>query len=185
MAICSVSARAFPALSYRHEDSVLSDIALLSDVLPEQGVGYQDNETIGKVRPNYDINSEAMACGREAFRAARSTQTADLHTATPLGFSIQHDFDNMNVSLWLENNALQGELITSPTKGGFNYIFHNGPAQIYLARAPGDDLTTFNGTEGKWFKIASITAAHDTHPNPDYWITYRQTMVSYILEHHS
>ena len=56
-------------------------------------------------------------------------------------------------------------------------IYHNGPAQAYLARAPNDDLANFNGTDGQWFKIASITAAHDTKPNPDYWISYMKSSV--------
>ncbi|KAJ4298090.1 hypothetical protein N0V90_005989 [Kalmusia sp. IMI 367209] len=132
-----------------------------SDVVPEQGLGFKDDDIGGKIRPMEDINSEAMACGREALRAAKTTQTADVHPGTPLGFNIEHDYYN--------------------TESGFDYIFHIGPAQIYLARAPNEDLSMFNGTDGKWFKIASVTAAHDTQPNPDYWITYRQRRVNFTI----
>jgi hypothetical protein len=72
---------------------------LLSDILPEQGLGYKDDDIGGKIRPILELDTEALACGREAFRAAKSTQTADVHTATPLGFNIEHDYYGKPVSL--------------------------------------------------------------------------------------
>ncbi|CAI6261697.1 unnamed protein product [Periconia digitata] len=162
LALLSVSASAHYVFNHLVVDGVeTGPWQYVRDVAAEANTGYNDNEMIGKVRPQEDINSEAMACGRQAFRTTQSTQTVDLQPGTALGFNIQHDFDS------------QGN--------GFDNIFHNGPAQIYLARAPNDDLSTFNGTEGKWFKIASITAAHDTRPNADYWITYGKNRVNFTL----
>jgi len=63
-------------------------------------------------------------------------------------------------------------------QSGWNhYIWRDGPVQAYLALAPKDDLATFKATDGKWFKIASITAAHGTTPNSDWWISYQKTSV--------
>ena len=41
-------------------------------------------------------------------------------------------------------------------------IFHDGPGQAYLARAPNDDLEHFDGFGGDWFKIAYAGPQNDT-----------------------
>lgn len=129
------------------------------DVVVEPGLSYEPNDIFGKIRPQEDINNEAMACGREAFASAGKTETANINAGAEVGFHV--------------SKSLEGH--------SFYQIFHNGPAQAYLARAPNDDLQNFNGTEGKWFKVASITTAHDTTPNPDYWITYKQKQVNFTI----
>jgi hypothetical protein len=35
-----------------------------------------------------------------------------------------------------------------------SYFYHDGPGQIYLSRAPNDDLESYEGGDGDWFKIA-------------------------------
>jgi hypothetical protein len=37
--------------------------------------------------------------------------------------------------------------------GGIPDFFHRGPGQIYLSRAPNDDIEHYEG-DGDWFKIA-------------------------------
>jgi hypothetical protein len=43
-----------------------------------------------------DINSEAMACGRQADLSAGTTQTADVVAGSEVGFHISHEFDDVS-----------------------------------------------------------------------------------------
>ncbi|KAF2685073.1 lytic polysaccharide monooxygenase [Lentithecium fluviatile CBS 122367] len=138
---------------------VTPEFKYVRDVVVEPGFNYAENDIKGKFRPNENFDSEAMACGREAARFAATTQTADVIAGQEIGFRLSKQMEGTT----------------------FDQIFHDGPAQAYLARAPNEDLVHFNGTDGKWFKIASITTAHDTTPNPDFWITYRKNTVNFII----
>ncbi|KAF2109789.1 glycosyl hydrolase family 61-domain-containing protein [Lophiotrema nucula] len=44
----------------------------------------------------------------------------------------------------------------------FRYIWHPGPAQAYLSRAPNDNLTSYLG-DGDWFKIGQYSYANKSH----------------------
>lgn len=39
-------------------------------------------------------------------------------------------------------------------------IFHDGPGQAYLSRAPNDDLANYDG-KGDWFKVAYAGPSDD------------------------
>jgi hypothetical protein len=43
--------------------------------------------------------------------------------------------------------------IVDPSTARYPSFYHPGPAQIYLSRAPNDDLKSYRG-DGDWFKIA-------------------------------
>ena len=38
-------------------------------------------------------------------------------------------------------------------EGSFGFFYHPGLAQIYMSRAPNDDLKSYKG-DGDWFKVA-------------------------------
>jgi hypothetical protein len=38
-----------------------------------------------------------------------------------------------------------------------------GPGQVYLSRAPNDDLENFSGIDADWFKIAYFGPINDTN----------------------
>jgi len=51
----------------------------------------------GKIRPQYDLDSEGMTCGREAWKSAGRTETADVIAGSQVGFHVQRDYDLENV----------------------------------------------------------------------------------------
>lgn len=65
-----------------------------------------------------------------AFRFAATTETADVVAGSEVGFRVSWDGN-----------------------GPYGVFWHPGPAQIYLSRAPNDDLESYQG-DGDWFKIA-------------------------------
>lgn len=91
-----------------------------------------------------------ITCGRSAFSAASKTKTATVPAGSNVGFRV------------MEKNSMQ------------LYIIHPGPAQIYLSRAPNDDIEHYQG-DGDFFKIATIGPANDTE-----WTTRDQSEVSEI-----
>ncbi|KAI0408348.1 lytic polysaccharide monooxygenase [Xylaria palmicola] len=83
-----------------------------------------------KTTPQTDINSPNMTCGRDAFNFAATTETADVLAGSEVGFRVSWD-----------------------GSGRYGVFWHPGPAQIYLSRAPNDNLEHYRG-DGDWFKIA-------------------------------
>ncbi|KAF2274014.1 uncharacterized protein EI97DRAFT_435397 [Westerdykella ornata] len=83
-----------------------------------------------KTIPDYDMDGANITCGRNAFDAAAKTETADVLAGSEVGFRVS----------WSGGEA----------RGG---IYHQGPLQAYLSRAPNDDLEHYRG-DGDWFKIA-------------------------------
>lgn len=92
---------------------------------------YPPGSDFPKVIPQYDIHSTNVTCGRSAFASASTTETADVIAGSEVGFRVSWD-----------------------GRGEYGTFWHPGPAQIYLARAPNDDLENFRGDDGEWFKIA-------------------------------
>ncbi|KAF1993279.1 lytic polysaccharide monooxygenase [Amniculicola lignicola CBS 123094] len=88
--------------------------------------------------PFFDIFSPNMICGREAEKAAKKTETATVIAGSEVGFRI-------------------AKIISERDN-----IFHDGPGQAYLARAPNGNLEEFNGKEGDWFKISYAGPKTDT-----------------------
>lgn len=104
-----------------------------SDVAPQfdDPPGYwPDGSDYPKVSPQMDINDPDITCGRKAFKSAATTKTADVLAGSEVGFRVSWDGN-----------------------GPYGRFWHPGPAQIYLSRAPNDDLAHYQG-DGDWFKIA-------------------------------
>lgn len=83
-----------------------------------------------KTIPQMDVHHPDITCGRKAFAAAANTSTADVIAGSEVGFRVSWD-----------------------AYGPGGEFYHRGPAQIYLSRAPGDDVENYRG-DGDWFKIA-------------------------------
>ena len=49
------------------------------------------------------------------------------------------------------------------------YFYHPGPAQVWLSRAPNEDLRAYHG-DGDWFKVAYAGPTDDQN-----WELYRST----------
>ncbi|KAK4206134.1 glycoside hydrolase [Rhypophila decipiens] len=91
---------------------------------------YPEGSDFPKTPPQTDIYSTNITCGRLAFASAATTETADVLAGSEVGFRVSWDGD-----------------------GEYGVFWHQGPAQIYLSRAPNDDITNYAG-DGDWFKIA-------------------------------
>ncbi|KAF2183991.1 lytic polysaccharide monooxygenase [Zopfia rhizophila CBS 207.26] len=101
---------------------------------PEHAKGFPPQ--YAKRVPFFDLHSPNMVCGREAEKSAAKTETATVVAGDEVGFRIA--------------DIVPGDL-----------IFHDGPGQIYMSRAPNDDLEHYDG-RGDWFKIAYVAAKNDT-----------------------
>ncbi|RYP11677.1 hypothetical protein DL765_007636 [Monosporascus sp. GIB2] len=109
---------------------------------PEWSQAYKIVPIIGADNPN-------VTCGRQAFESANRTKTADVLAGSEVGFRVSTDGDGTRDSPYFY----------PPTK--YPSIWHAGPAQIYLSRAPDDDLEAYRG-DGDWFKIAYGGPLNDT-----------------------
>ncbi|KAF2267774.1 hypothetical protein CC78DRAFT_489693 [Lojkania enalia] len=108
--------------------------------------------------PQYDIHSPNITCGRSAFASATRTETADVVAGSEMGFRVY-----------------------AAQNSGREYsaaIFHEGPAQVYLAKAPNNELESFSGIgeEAAWFKIASFAAASATE-----WAVFQKDSVNFTI----
>jgi len=92
-----------------------------------------------------------LTCGRAAFLAAPKTKTADILAGTEVGFRVSADGNGVRDGAYY---GYEGNLYPN--------FWHPGPAQIYLSRAPNDDLQSYQG-DGDWFKIAYAGPLDDTH----------------------
>lgn len=110
------------------------------DRLPPGWQGYKVNPIIGPDNPN-------VTCGRGAFKAAMRTETADVLAGSKVGFRVSTDGGGTRNS---------GDTTRQPT------FYHPGPAQVYLSRAPNDDLLHYRG-DGDWFKIAYAGPVNSTN----------------------
>jgi hypothetical protein len=81
-----------------------------------------------------------------AFDSAPRTETADVLAGSEVGFRVSTD----------------GRGTRNPEKGLYPTFWHPGPAQVYLSRAPNDDLQSYKG-DGDWFKIAYAGALDNQH----------------------
>lgn len=78
-----------------------------SDVIgdPDNAQNEVPGSVANKMHPQYKRESEAMACGRMASLAAKTTETADVVAGTEVGFHIQHEFDGSNVCYFPYNSC--------------------------------------------------------------------------------
>ncbi|CAG9990932.1 unnamed protein product [Clonostachys byssicola] len=91
------------------------------------------------VNPQERLGSLNETCGRGAWQFGPSTQTATVLAGTEVGFRL-------------------GE------KGGYEYLFHEGPATLYASRVPENvDIEDYAGHEdgAEWFKIGYMGPADD------------------------
>lgn len=98
-----------------------------------KGVDWPADNEFPKTVPQLDIQSENVTCGRLAFESAGKTETADVLAGSEVGFRVSWDGN-----------------------GKYGVFWHQGPGQIYLSRAPNDNLASYKG-DGDWFKIAYST----------------------------
>jgi hypothetical protein len=99
-----------------------------------------------KLEPIVGTSNANITCGRLAFDSAPRTETADVLAGSEVGFRVSTD----------------GRGTRNPEKGLYPTFWHPGPAQIYLSRAPNDDLQSYKG-DGDWFKIAYAGALDNQH----------------------
>ncbi|KAK3395198.1 glycoside hydrolase [Podospora didyma] len=102
-----------------------------------------------KLAPIIGASDPNITCGRAAFNAAPRTEIADVLAGSEVGFRVSADgYGNINEPYPM-----------GPTPPSF---WHPGPAQIYLSRAPSDDLHNYRG-DGDWFKISYAGPLDDSH----------------------
>ncbi|KAF1992825.1 lytic polysaccharide monooxygenase, partial [Amniculicola lignicola CBS 123094] len=104
--------------------------------------------------PFYDIYSPDIRCGRGASASGIGTQTATIHAGSKVGFIVGRSADE----------PLEPYI-----------IYHNGPGQAYLSKAPDGDLDHYQG-DGDWFKIAYLGPETDT-----WWMTRGQTGMNFTI----
>lgn len=129
-----------PFLPSEHTPAKLYYYLKISDVASQYAYGpwdYPEGSDYPKVSPQTDIYSPNITCGREAFASAATTSTADVLAGSEVGFRVSWD-----------------------GSGPYGVFWHQGPVQIYLSRAPNDDITTYRG-DGDWFKIAYAGPEND------------------------
>lgn len=115
-----------------------------SDPAPDPGyASTPGQEEFAKIVPFYDVYSPFMRCGRDSG-SGPNTSTATVLAGSEIGFRL--------ADIWTESDN----------------IFHDGPGQVYLSKAPNGDVEHYDGS-GHWFKIAVAGAANDTE-----WKLYRQ-----------
>jgi hypothetical protein len=112
---------------------------------PPHYQGYKVPPIIGPADPN-------ITCGRAAFDAAARTDIADVLAGSEVGFRVSADGSNGN----------RADVVDQGPSTRYPSFYHPGPAQIYLSRAPHDDLKTYRG-DGDWFKIAYAGPLDDQH----------------------
>jgi hypothetical protein len=101
--------------------------------------GYPDVDNIGKTAPLFpnEMASPFFKCGRLAFKSVDKTAIADVVAGEEVGF----------------RTMLSHEVTRDLPEYAYSSFYPGGPAQIYLSRAPGDDLKKYEG-DGDWFKVA-------------------------------
>ncbi len=118
-----------------------SDVASMFWIYPDEyPPGYQGY----KLDPIIGANNPNITCGRAAFDSAHRTETADVLAGSEVGFRVSTD----------------GNGNRNPEYSQYPNFWHPGPAQIYLSRAPNDDLQSYKG-DGDWFKIAYAGPSDD------------------------
>ncbi|KAK4232777.1 hypothetical protein C8A03DRAFT_39590, partial [Achaetomium macrosporum] len=116
---------------------VASMFSVRPDEYPPGYQGYKLDPIIGAANPN-------ITCGRAAFDSASRTETADVLAGSEVGFRVSTDGNGNRNSAYSQ----------------FPSFWHPGPAQIYLSRAPNDNLQSYRG-DGDWFKIAYAGPSDD------------------------
>jgi len=104
-----------------------------------------------KLPPIIGPGDENITCGRAAFLAASRTQTADVLAGSEVGFRVSCD-----------GYGVRDGAFYPAGDNKYPVFWHPGPAQVYLSRAPNDDLQSYKG-DGDWFKIAYAGPLDNSH----------------------
>ncbi|KAK4151168.1 glycoside hydrolase, partial [Chaetomidium leptoderma] len=99
-----------------------------------------------------DLNSSNITCGRNAFDWAAKPETADVLAGSEVGFRISED-----------------------GAGKYGHFYDPGSGQVYLSRAPRDDLEHYQG-DGDWFKIA-----YGGPVTNDKWLLWQQPEFNFTI----
>lgn len=103
---------------------------------------YYENDAptslFGLLVPQQDPHSENITCGRAAFLSAAKTGIADVIAGEEIGIRVA---------------TLDDLLMGGGQNLYYDKFYHEGPALVYLSRAPNDDVRAYRG-DGDWFKIA-------------------------------
>jgi hypothetical protein len=89
--------------------------------------------------------SDAVICGRQAFKSLEKTEIADITAGEEVAF-----MSATGKEMYGENG--QEEPL---------HYYHPGPGSIWLSRAPNDDVKSYKG-DGDWFKIDYAGPANNT-----------------------
>lgn len=88
-----------------------------------------------------ELRSVNFTCGREAWKYAPKTETAVVLAGSELSFHVSPQMVN-------------SPLYTSDWNGK---MFHEGPANVYMARAKDRvALEDWRGDDGEWFKVKAL-----------------------------
>ncbi|KXX80424.1 Cellulose-growth-specific protein [Madurella mycetomatis] len=101
------------------------------DVAPASGAVSPIAGQYEKTIPQFDVHNPNITCGRNAFDYANQTETATVLAGSEVGFRVSYDYQAREEA----------------------FFIHPGPGQVYLSRAPNDNLESYRG-DGDWFKIA-------------------------------
>ncbi|GAB1316351.1 hypothetical protein MFIFM68171_06561 [Madurella fahalii] len=132
------------APEWKYVLDVQPPFAINPDEYPPYYQGYKLTPIIGPDNPN-------VTCGRAAFDAAPRTEVADVLAGSEVGFRVSTD-----------GNGNRDGVFSSPGGAKYPVFWHPGPGQIYLSKAPNDDLQNYKG-DGDWFKIAYAGPVDDSH----------------------
>ncbi|KAF2111043.1 glycosyl hydrolase family 61-domain-containing protein [Lophiotrema nucula] len=123
------------------------------------------DELDGMMFPINDWAGETQVCGINATHTGHLTKTAKVKAGSQLGMrafrSYQREYEDFNHPF----TASDG-------------IWHMGPGQIYMSKAPGD-IESYTG-DGDWFKIAYIGYKPDGVGTFD-WLTYGKGEMNFTV----
>ncbi|KAH7138394.1 glycosyl hydrolase family 61-domain-containing protein [Dendryphion nanum] len=100
---------------------------------------YASLEDPARGEPHRDIYSDEIRCGRGSFGSAKTTETLVVNAGDEVTFFTFYTAR--------ENNYTQT-------------MYHPGAAQVYLSKAPDNNLEEYKG-DGEWFKIRNFGASAD------------------------
>ncbi|OAL53651.1 hypothetical protein IQ07DRAFT_584309 [Pyrenochaeta sp. DS3sAY3a] len=92
----------------------------------------------------YDRLNKDIRCNQLVNTSWTDVETLKIAAGTTLGIGIVD---------WVWGGRVISE---------FKYIWHTGPAQVYLSRAPKGDIGTYQG-DGEWFKIGEYGWKDEKH----------------------
>ncbi|KAL1592005.1 hypothetical protein SLS60_011597 [Paraconiothyrium brasiliense] len=110
--------------------------------------------------PIMDWFTEPQVCGRGATKTGHGVHTATVLAGSEIGFQV------------IGQTGVKGlEPVRPPDPQNVDFLYHTGPAQLYLSKAPGA-LEDYEG-DGEWFKVGLIASTDGRN-----WDSYMKNEVS-------